>query len=82
MAVSRFLLYTTAGSLIWNSVLVTLGVAGAATSSRPTCTTSTTSVVAVVVLAVVWFVYKKASGRLRRPPTAGADLPADRRDQA
>ena len=39
-------------------------------------------VVAVVVLAVVWFVYRKATGKSRRPSTAGADLPVDERDQA
>jgi membrane protein DedA with SNARE-associated domain len=39
-------------------------------------------VAGVVVLTVIWFVYRKATGKLRRPPTAGADLPVDERDQA
>ena len=81
MPFGQFLLFTTAGSLIWNSVLVTLGWL-ARDFIEANLHYLDYVVVAVVVLAVAWFVYKKATGRLRRPPTAGANLPADRRDQA
>ena len=62
MPLGQFLLFTAGGSLIWNTVLVSLGVAA--------------------VLAVAWFVYRKATGKMRRPPAAGAELPLDERDQA
>ena len=39
------------------------------------------AVVGVAVIAVAWFVWRKVSGRLHRPPHAGRQLPADERDQ-
>ncbi|MGY1744800.1 DedA family protein [Blastococcus sp. SYSU D00695] len=81
MPLGQFLLYTAGGSLIWNTLLVTLGWL-ARDFIEANLHYLDYVVVAVVVLAVAWFVWKKATGRLRRPPNAGADLPADRRDQA
>ena len=81
MPIGQFLLYTTAGSLIWNTVLVTLGWL-ARDFIEANLHYLDYVVVAVVVVAVGWFLYKKASGRLRRPRDAGADLPVDQRDQA
>jgi membrane protein DedA with SNARE-associated domain len=77
----QFILYTAGGSLIWNSVLIGLGVA-AGDFIEKNLHYLDYVVVGVVVLAVAWFVYRKATGKLRRPPTAGADLPVDERDQA
>jgi len=81
MPFGQFLLFTAGGSLIWNSVLVTLGWL-ARDFIEANLHYLDYVVVAVVVLAVAWFVYKKATGQLRRPPTAGASLPTDQRDQA
>jgi membrane protein DedA with SNARE-associated domain len=81
MPLGQFLLFTAGGSLIWNSVLVSLGVA-AGDFIEKNLHYLDYVVVGVVVLAVIWFVYRKATGKLRRPPTAGADLPVDERDQA
>jgi membrane protein DedA with SNARE-associated domain len=81
MPFPQFLLYTAGGSLIWNSVLIGLGVA-AGDFIEKNLHYLDYVVVGVVVLAVIWFVYRKATGKLRRPPTAGADLPVDERDQA
>lgn len=81
MPFGQFLLYTTGGSLIWNSLLVTLGWL-ARDFVEANLHYLDYVVVAVVVLAVGWFVYKKASGRLHRPHDAGAALPVDQRDQA
>jgi membrane protein DedA with SNARE-associated domain len=76
----QFLLYTTAGSLIWNSVLIGLGVA-AGEFVQDNLRYLDYALVVAVVAAVSWFVYRKASGRLRRPPDAAQRLPADERDQ-
>ncbi|WP_409332825.1 DedA family protein [Trujillonella humicola] len=81
MPLPQFLLYTAAGSAIWNTVLVSLGV-WAGDFIRDNLRYLDYVVVAVVVLAVAWFVYKKTTGRFRRPRTAGSQLPADERDQA
>src|ERR671928_1536175 len=81
MPLGRFLLFTAAGSLIWNSVLVSLGVA-AGDFIEENLHYLDYVVVAVVVLAVAWFVYRKVTGKTQRPPSAGADLPPDTRDQA
>jgi membrane protein DedA with SNARE-associated domain len=81
MPLGQFLLFTAAGSLIWNTVLVTLGWL-ARDFIEANLHYLDYVVVAAVVLAVVWFVYRKATGRLRRPPEAAADLPVDHRDQA
>ena len=81
MPLGQFLLFTTAGSLIWNSVLIGVGVA-AGDFIQDNLKYLDYLVVAAVVLGVGWFVYRKVSGKLQRPPTAGVDLPADERDQA
>jgi membrane protein DedA with SNARE-associated domain len=81
MPFGQFLLFTAGGSLIWNAVLITLGVA-AGDFIQANLKYLDYVVVAVVVLAVVWFAYRKATGKLRRPRDAGADLPVDQRDQA
>ena len=81
MPFGQFLLFTTGGSLIWNSVLIGLGVA-AGDFIQDNLKYLDYVVAAGFVLFVGWFVYRKASGRLRRPPTAGSALPADERDQA
>ena len=76
MPLGRFVLLTTAGSLIWNTVLVGLGVA-AGDLIEENLQYLDHLVVAAVVVAVGWFVYRKASAKLDRPRTAGSDLPAD-----
>ncbi len=81
MPIGQFLLFTAGGSLIWNSVLIGLGVAAGDFVEANLQYLDYVLVVAVVA-AVAWFVYKKASGRLRRPPAAGAYLPPDERDEA
>ncbi len=81
MPLGQFLLFTTGGSLIWNTVLVGLGVA-AGDVIQANLHYLDYLVVAAVVLAVIWFAYRKLSGKLNRPVTAAADLPADPRDQA
>ena len=81
MPIGQFLLFTAGGSLIWNSLLIGLGVAAGDFVEANLQYLDYVLVVAVV-LAVAWFVYKKASGRLRRPPAAAAYLPPDERDEA
>lgn len=80
MPLGRFVLLTAAGSLVWNTVLVTLGVA-AGDVIEQNLHYLDYLVVTAVVLAVAWFVHRKASGKLDRPPTAGRDLPVDGRDR-
>jgi membrane protein DedA with SNARE-associated domain len=80
MPLPQFLLYTAGGSLIWNSLLIGLGVA-AGDFVQANLHYLDYAVVAVVVIAVCWFVYRKVTGRSRRPADAGSDLPADPRDQ-
>ncbi|TFV86549.1 DedA family protein [Blastococcus sp. CT_GayMR16] len=81
MPIGQFLVFTAGGSLIWNTVLVSIGVA-AGDFLEANLHYLDYVVVAVVVLAVLWFVYRKATGKMRRPPSAAADLPPDPRDQA
>jgi len=81
MPIGQFLLFTAGGSLIWNSVLVSLGVAAGDFIDKNLHYLDYV-VVAVVVLAVIWFVYRKVSGKMQRPAAAGADLPPDARDEA
>jgi membrane protein DedA with SNARE-associated domain len=81
MPFGQFLLFTAGGSLIWNAVLVSLGVA-AGDFIEKNLHYLDYVVVAVAVLAVIWFVYRKVTGKMNRPPSAAADLPPDRRDQA
>jgi membrane protein DedA with SNARE-associated domain len=79
MPLPQFLVYTAGGSLIWNSLLIGLGVA-AGDFVQANLHYLDYAVVAVAVLAVGWFVHRKVTGRLNRPPRAGAELPADERD--
>ena len=81
MPLGQFLLFTTAGSLIWNTVLVTLGWLARDFIVKNLHYLDYVVVVGAV-LAVAWFVYRKATGKMRRPPAAGAELPLDERDQA
>jgi membrane protein DedA with SNARE-associated domain len=80
MPLPQFLLYTAGGSLIWNSLLIGLGVA-AGDFVQKNLHYLDYVVVAAVVIGVVWFVYRKVTGGFRRTADAGADLPADERDQ-
>lgn len=80
MPIGQFLVYTAAGSLIWNTVLVSLGV-WAGDFIQDNLKYIDYVVVVVVVVAVGWFAYRKLTGRYRRPRTAGRHLPADERDQ-
>jgi membrane protein DedA with SNARE-associated domain len=80
MPLGRFVLLTGAGSLIWNTALVTLGVA-AGDFIEANLRYLDYLVAAAAALAVAWFVYRKATGKLDRPATAGRDLPDDDRDQ-
>jgi len=81
MPLGQFLLFTAGGSLIWNTVLVSLGVAAGDFIEKNLHYLDYVVVVGAV-LAVAWFVYRKATGRTRRPSAAGAELPLDERDQA
>jgi len=81
MPFGQFLLFTAAGSLIWNAVLVSLGVA-AGDFIQANLHYLDYVVVAAFALAVVWFAYRKLTGKMRRPPAAGSALPLDERDQA
>src|SRR5688500_263183 len=60
MPFGQFLIYTTAGSLIWNSLLIGLGVA-AGDFVRNNLKYLDYAVVAVVVLAVGWMVYRRVT---------------------
>jgi membrane protein DedA with SNARE-associated domain len=80
MPFGQFLLYTAGGSLIWNSVLIGLGVALGEVVNDYLHVIDYV-IYAAVVLAVGWFVWRKASGKLRRPAQAGQHLPPDERDQ-
>ncbi len=79
MPFGQFLLFTAGGSLIWNSVLIGLGVA-AGDWVQANLHWLDYAVVVAAVLAVAWFVWRKVSGRLHRPRHAGQHLPADERD--
>jgi membrane protein DedA with SNARE-associated domain len=81
MPLGQFLVFTAAGSLIWNTVLIGLGVALGDVVNEYLHVIDYV-LYAAIVLVVAWFVWRKASGRLRRPPRAGQQLPADTRDEA
>jgi membrane protein DedA with SNARE-associated domain len=81
MPLPQFLLFTAAGSLIWNTVLVTLGWL-ARDFIQANLHYLDYVVVGVVVLAVAWFAYRKLTGKMRRPAAAGSSLPPDVRDEA
>jgi membrane protein DedA with SNARE-associated domain len=82
MPLGQFLLYTAGGSLIWNSVLVTLGWL-ARDFIEANLHYLDYVVVAVAVLAVAWMVYRRVSqiyrGRAKRygPGEAGTLDPHD-----
>jgi membrane protein DedA with SNARE-associated domain len=80
MPFGQFLLFTTAGSLIWNSVLIGLGVA-AGGFVRDNLKYLDYAVVVGVVVVVGWFLWRKLSGKMDRPAAAGSQLPVDERDQ-
>jgi membrane protein DedA with SNARE-associated domain len=80
MPLPQFLVFTAAGSLIWNTVLVTLGWL-ARDFIQANLHYLDYVVVGVVVLAVAWFAYRKLSGKSRRPASAGSSLPSDPRDE-
>ncbi|MGY1708444.1 DedA family protein [Geodermatophilus sp. SYSU D00758] len=78
----QFIVYTAAGSLIWNSVLIGLGVA-AGDFVQDNLRFLDYAVVVAAVLGVGWLVYKRvkdvrARGRERRPLPP---LPADDTDR-
>jgi membrane protein DedA with SNARE-associated domain len=82
MPLPQFLLYTAAGSLIWNSLLIGLGVA-AGDFVQANLHYLDYVVVAAAVAFVGWFLYRKLAGHTsHRPADAGANLPADERDQS
>jgi membrane protein DedA with SNARE-associated domain len=83
MPLLPFLVYTAAGSLIWNSVLIGLGIA-AGDFIQNNLKYLDYVVVAVAVLAVGWMVYRRATDlyRRRRPagPASSSAGPADADD--
>jgi membrane protein DedA with SNARE-associated domain len=81
MPFGQFLLYTAGGSLIWNSVLIGLGVA-AGDFIQNNLKYMDYAVVAAVVLGVGWMVYRRVTeiyrGRAKRyGPGETADLTPD-----
>jgi membrane protein DedA with SNARE-associated domain len=81
MPFGQFLLYTAGGSLIWNSVLIGLGVA-AGDFIQNNLKYMDYAVVAAVVLGVGWMVYRRVTeiyrGRAKRyGPDETADLAPD-----
>jgi membrane protein DedA with SNARE-associated domain len=79
MPFGQFLLYTAGGSLLWNSLLIGLGVALGDIVNEYLHIVDYV-IYAAIVLAVGWFVWRKVSGKMRRPPEAGRHLAADERD--
>ena len=76
----QFLLFTAAGSLIWNGVLIGLGVALGDIVNEYLGVIDYV-LYAAIAGAVAWFVWRKVSGRARRPAGAGSQLPPDPRDE-
>src|SRR3954467_10121452 len=78
----RFLVYTAGGSLIWNSVLIGLGVA-AGDFVRNNLHWLDYAVVVAVVLAVAWMVYRRATDLYARkhPDSATAHRRAAKKDR-
>jgi membrane protein DedA with SNARE-associated domain len=83
MPFGQFLLFTTGGSLIWNTVLIGLGVA-AGDFVRDNLKYLDYAVVAAVVLGIGYLIYKRVKDvrRNRRARTAGQGLGADDTDRA
>jgi len=86
MPFGQFLLYTAGGSLIWNSVLISLGVA-AGDFVRDNLRWLDYAVVAAVVLGIGWMAYRRITqiyrGRARRygPGEDAALTPDDDADR-
>jgi membrane protein DedA with SNARE-associated domain len=74
MPLGQFLLFTAGGSLIWNSVLIGLGVA-AGDFVRENLKYLDYAVVAAVALGIAYLVYKRVKdvGRNRRVRAAGRE---------
>jgi membrane protein DedA with SNARE-associated domain len=83
MPFGQFLLFTTAGSLIWNSVLIGLGVA-AGDFVRDNLKYLDYAVVAAVALGIGYLSYKRAMDvrRHRRERVAGRAATVDDADGA
>jgi membrane protein DedA with SNARE-associated domain len=73
MPFGQFLLYTAGGSLIWNSVLIGLGVA-AGNFVRDNLKLLDYAVVAAVVLGIAWMVFRRVTDLYarRHPDSATA----------
>src|SRR3954467_6349709 len=82
MPLGQFLVYTAGGSLIWNSVLIGLGVA-AGDFVQANLHYLDYVVVAVAVLAVAWMVYRRATDLYARkhPDSATAHRRAAKKDR-
>jgi membrane protein DedA with SNARE-associated domain len=83
MPLGQFLLFTAGGSLIWNSVLISLGVA-AGDFVRANLKYLDYAVVAVFALGIAYLIYKRARDvrRHRRERATGATGAAGRQDAA
>jgi membrane protein DedA with SNARE-associated domain len=83
MPLGQFLLFTAAGSLIWNSVLIGLGVA-AGDFVRDNLKYLDYAVVAALVLGIAYLVYKRVKDvrRHRRARAAGRRPRVDDPDRA
>jgi membrane protein DedA with SNARE-associated domain len=81
MPLGQFLLFTTGGSLIWNTVLISLGVA-AGDFVRNNLKYLDYAVVAAVALGIAYLVYKRVMDvrRHRRARAAGRVPGADEPD--
>jgi membrane protein DedA with SNARE-associated domain len=82
MPMGQFLLYTTAGSLIWNSVLIGLGVA-AGDWVQDNLKFLDYAVVVAAVLAVGWMVYRRVTDLYARkhPDSRTAQRKAAKKDR-
>jgi membrane protein DedA with SNARE-associated domain len=83
MPLLPFVVYTAGGSLIWNSVLIGLGIA-AGDFIQNNLKYFDYAVVAVAVLAVGWMIYRRATDlyRRRRGPGEGEAPPGPSGDDA
>ena len=82
MPFGQFLLYTAGGSLIWNSVLIGLGVA-AGNFVRDNLKLLDYAVVAAVVLGIAWMVFRRVTDLYarRHPDSATARRKEAKRDK-
>jgi membrane protein DedA with SNARE-associated domain len=83
MPFGQFLLYTAGGSLIWNSVLIGLGVA-AGEWVQANLHWLDYAVVAIFVLAVAWMVYRRVTDLYARkhPDSRTAQRRAAKKERA